>query len=87
VSEAHRLIQTKLRPPRARGELLPRPRLAALLPRVLESQLTLISAPAGFGKTTLLATWFDELARLMPAAWLSLDEDDSDPDRFARYLL
>jgi LuxR family maltose regulon positive regulatory protein len=48
-------------------------------------RLTLISAPAGFGKTTLISEWIAGCQR--PAAWLSLDEGDSDPTRFLSYLV
>src|SRR5262249_43393666 len=48
-------------------------------------KLTLIAAPAGFGKTTLVSDWLDAIKR--PAAWLSLDEDDNDLARFLRYLI
>jgi len=47
--------------------------------------MTLISAPAGFGKTTLVSEWIASGGR--PAAWLSLDEGDSDPTRFLTYLV
>jgi len=51
----------------------------------LHGKLTLISAPAGFGKTTLVSEWLAGCGR--PAAWLSLDERDSDPTRFLAYLV
>jgi LuxR family transcriptional regulator, maltose regulon positive regulatory protein len=77
------LVTTKLNLPLLRPRVVVRTRLRALLDRGLETRLTLISAPAGFGKTTLLADW---LARAAPpglaVAWLSLDESDSDPSAF-----
>jgi LuxR family maltose regulon positive regulatory protein len=56
----------------------------------MEQKLTLISAPAGFGKTTLVCEWIDshrEKGDLAPVAWVSLDPEDNDPVRFWRYLL
>ena len=82
------LVETKLFLPRARGEVVPRPRLTALVDRGRTARLTLVSAPAGFGKTTLLA---NELARTdtgsRAVAWLSLEEGDSQPKRFWTYLV
>jgi LuxR family maltose regulon positive regulatory protein len=51
----------------------------------MERALTLVSAPAGFGKTTLLAQWIAESG--LPAAWLSLEAEDNDPTRFLSYLI
>jgi LuxR family maltose regulon positive regulatory protein len=62
-----------------------RPRLTARLHAGLHHKLTLLSAPAGFGKTTLLSQWLAGCER--PAAWLSLDERDRDPARFLTYLV
>ncbi|NJN23025.1 MAG: hypothetical protein HC812_19940, partial [Leptolyngbya sp. RL_3_1] len=63
----------------------PRPHLIDKLNAGLTGKLTLISAPAGFGKTTLVNEW--AMAAEMPIAWLSLDEEDSDPVRFWRYFI
>ena len=72
----------------ARPELVARPRLTAMLERETGRKLTLISAPAGFGKTTLLVEWLRELADGEGSvAWLSLDEGDNDPARFLSYLV
>ncbi len=79
------LLMTKLYVPPSRAELVPRPRLIELLNQGLERQLTLISAPAGFGKTTLVSAWIKESG--IPAAWLSLDIDDNDLARFLSYLI
>jgi len=64
---------------------VPRPRLTGRLDEGLHRKLTLISAPAGFGKTTLLGEWLSGCQR--PAAWLSLDEGDNDPAPFLTYLV
>jgi LuxR family transcriptional regulator, maltose regulon positive regulatory protein len=71
----------------ARSDLVPRVRLAQLLDEGLKRQdkLILISAPAGFGKTTLVADWLRHTGR--PVAWLSLDKDDNNPSRFWRYVI
>ena len=79
------LLATKLFVPRLRQHLVLRPRLTVRLDEALNAPLTLISAPAGFGKTTLVSTWVRGLQQ--PAAWLALDEADNDPTRFLRYLI
>lgn len=79
------LLTTKLYIPPIRPELVSRPRLIERLSAGLYRKLTLISAPAGFGKTTLLSEWVGGCER--PVAWLSLDESDSDPARFFTYLI
>ena len=81
------LLQTKLYLPPLRPNLVPRPRLIERLNQSLQPghRLILISAPAGFGKTTLVSEWVAGGER--PAAWLSLDEGDSDPTRFLAYLV
>jgi LuxR family maltose regulon positive regulatory protein len=61
---------------RLRTSLVPRPRLMERLDEGLPRKLTLISAPAGFGKTTLVSSWLEHVN--LPAAWLSLDEDGND---------
>lgn len=81
----HSLLSTKLTAPPARRLLVSRPRLLERLNDGLDGTLTLISAPAGFGKTTLLAEWADQSPALL--AWVSLDESDNDPERFLSYLL
>ena len=79
------LLSTKLFVPPARPERVFRPRLIERLNEGLHRKLTLISAPAGFGKTTLVSEWLAGCER--PAAWLSLDESDNDPARFLAYLV
>src|SRR5215204_4644464 len=79
------ILTTKLYVPPPRPHAVLRPRLTGRLNEGLPRKLTLISAPAGFGKTTLLGEWVAGCERL--AAWLSLDEVDSDPTRFLAYLV
>lgn len=78
------LLVTKLYTPPRRAALIPRPRLTQRLDAGLGGRLTLVSAPAGFGKTTLVADWSAGCGR--PVAWLSLDEADNEPGRFLLYL-
>ncbi|HSR30532.1 MAG TPA: LuxR C-terminal-related transcriptional regulator, partial [Anaerolineae bacterium] len=79
------LLKTKLHIPPTRSELVSRPCLIERLDAGLDRKLTLLSAPAGFGKTTLLSEWVTQLQD--PAAWLSLDEADNDGTRFWMYLI
>ncbi len=79
------LLATKLRIPRPRPHLVHRPRLIQRLQQGMERALTLISAPVGFGKSTLLSDWLASSA--IPAAWLSLEPQDNEPARFLSYLL
>lgn len=94
------LLVTKLYIPPLRSELVPRPRLVERLNQGLGSgwpaegsftrKLTLVSAPAGFGKTTLLSEWLNsgrEASPPLQAAWLSLDPGDNDPARFLAYII
>jgi LuxR family transcriptional regulator, maltose regulon positive regulatory protein len=87
VSQA--LLTTKLRAPRVRPNLVARPRLRDVLAAGEGSALTLVSAPAGFGKTTLLGEWSSDHSEggERSVAWLSLDETDNDPVRFLTYLV
>src|ERR687883_250934 len=79
------ILATKLYVPSVPPRVVPRHRLIEQLDEGLHRKLTLISAPAGFGKTTLLSAWAAGCGR--PVAWLSLDEGDSDPRRFLTYLV
>ncbi|MCP4541033.1 MAG: hypothetical protein GY832_28185 [Chloroflexi bacterium] len=82
------ILQTKLYIPPVRPKFVSRPRLIEQLNGGLYRKLTLISAPAGFGKTTLLAGWVHGTdAPQRDVAWLSLDEGDADPARFFAYLI
>src|SRR5918995_1747065 len=87
-TRASPLLGTKLYIPKRRATLVPRPRLVQRLDQGVEHTLTLISAPAGFGKTTLLAEWVGETAAgERPAAWLSLDQGDNNLERFWVYVV
>ena len=81
------ILATKLYIPSARSKLVARPHLIARLNKGLDrpSSVSLISAPAGFGKTTLVGEWAAGCNQ--PVAWLSLDEGDRDPARFLMYLV
>jgi LuxR family transcriptional regulator, maltose regulon positive regulatory protein len=84
-------LETKLYVPRSRRELVLRPRLSERLDRGTASKLVLVSAPAGFGKTTLVTEWLAArpaaLADERLAAWLSLDPGDNDPASFWAYVV
>src|SRR5262245_2666343 len=78
------LLRSKLHVPAVRAGRVARRRLIARLDAGLSGKLTLLAAPAGFGKTTLAAEWIAHTGR--PFAWLSLDADDNDPPTFFRYV-
>ncbi len=78
------ILATKLYIPPPRPKVVHRPRLLERLKGDMQRKLTLISAPAGFGKTTLVSAWIVDCGQ--PVAWLSLDKDDNDPARFLAYL-
>ena len=75
----------KLLPPSLKGSLIPRPRLLSRLDLGLELPLTLVIAPAGYGKTTLVRQWAERQS--IPVAWLTLDPGDADGRRFVTHLL
>ena len=85
------LLKTKVNVPQVRAEIVQRNRLLDWLNEGLQNadgfnrQLTLVSAPAGYGKTTFVADWIKRIG--LPVAWLSLDETDNDPTRFLAYLI
>jgi len=88
------ILITKLYIPPTRAELVQRPELIERLMDGLDKKLTLISAPAGFGKTTLVSHWVENFRnnseivnQPIKVAWLSLDEDDNDPVRFLTYFI
>src|SRR5437868_5017194 len=82
------ILATKLYIPPLRPNVVIRPRLLERLNEGLYRKLTLIAAPAGFGKTTLVSEWVEGIERPKArTAWLSLDEGDNDPARFLAYLV
>lgn len=84
------LLRTKLFIPPLPSEAIPRPHLVERLNRGVTGKLSLVTAPAGYGKTTLVTTWLHQLPDLDPApqvAWLSLDENDNDARRFFTYVV
>src|SRR6266699_582225 len=82
------ILATKLYIPRLRPNVVLRPRLLERLNEDLHRKLTLIAAPAGFGKTTLVSEWVEGIERPRArTAWLSLDEGENDPARFLAYLV
>jgi LuxR family maltose regulon positive regulatory protein len=87
-ADAGPLLETKLYIPKLRPGVVGRPRLIERLRRGVDSKLTLISAPAGFGKTTLLAAWLASVADdARSPAWLSLDPSDNQPTTFWSYVI
>jgi LuxR family transcriptional regulator, maltose regulon positive regulatory protein len=81
------LLATKLFVPGIRPGTVARPRLMRRLDSALTNSLTLVSAPAGFGKTTVLSQWIAEDGSPKPVAWVQLDEGDNDPVRFWDYFI
>ncbi|MBK8900770.1 MAG: LuxR family transcriptional regulator [Anaerolineaceae bacterium] len=79
------ILATKLYIPPPPPKIVSRPRLIEHLNQSLHRKLTLVSAPAGFGKTTLVSEWVAQCER--PIAWLSLDKEDNDPSRFLLYFI
>ena len=82
------LLPTKFYPPPAPGGFIARPQLLETLDEALGCRLTLVSAPAGAGKTVLVSAWAQAKRQRGEAAfgWLSLDEADNAPGRFWEYL-
>jgi LuxR family maltose regulon positive regulatory protein len=81
-----RFLATKVVPPRSQG-LIERPRLLALTSQLSEKRLAVVKAPAGFGKTSLAATWLEQLQQGENAlAWLTIDSDDDEPPAFLFYV-
>src|SRR5215469_16014077 len=86
----YELLSTKLASPRLHSSIVSREPLLTLLDEGLERKLTLLSAPAGFGKTTLVSEWIATRCERQdppPVAWVSLDTGDNDPVRFWRYVI
>jgi ATP/maltotriose-dependent transcriptional regulator MalT len=86
MSTVSLLLATKLYRPPPRSGLVPRLRRTARLSEGLAKPLTLVAAPTGFGKTTVVSEWIAG-GQPSPIAWVSLDEDDNDPTRFFTYLV
>jgi LuxR family maltose regulon positive regulatory protein len=84
------LLETKLFLPQPRSGLVARPRLRERLDKGLDAKLMVVSAPAGFGKTTLLVDWAATLPGSSDgsvATWVSLDDGDNDPATFWSYVI
>ena len=79
------ILKTKLYIPQPRPDLVQRTNLIERLNKGINHKLTLISAPPGFGKTTLLSEWISQSE--IPVAWISLDKGDNDPVHFIHYLI
>lgn len=79
------ILKTKLYVPQPRSDLVQRTHLVERLNKGINHKLTLISAPAGFGKTTLLSEWISQSE--LPVVWISLDQGDSDPVYFLKYAI
>ena len=82
---AELLLNTKFHPPNLPSNLVSRPKLADRLERGSSRKLTLVSAPAGYGKTILVCEWMATYKKRV--AWFSLDKEDNDPVRFWRYFI
>jgi len=87
VDPSRLVIKPKLRAPTPRSEQVIRPGLLELLGNALDRKITLVSAPAGYGKTTLLAQWSHAVGDSLSFAWVSLDEQDNDPTRLWRHIV
>lgn len=91
VSSEMHLLLSRLQPPRLSSPLVKRERLLTLLDAACSHPLTLLLAPAGFGKTTLVAQWITDSSSIheqkLPVSWLSLEESDNDPARFWHYVI
>ena len=81
------LLTTKFHIPPTRPGPVSRPRLLEKLQCMQNHNLILVSAPAGFGKTTLLSEWVQASQPLIPSAWLSLEKGENDPTRFWDYFI
>ena len=79
------ILRTKLHRPQLSADVVNRDRLIKRIDSACDLPLTLVSAPAGYGKSVLVAQWVEQLDRAV--AWLSLDADDSDPRTFLAYFL
>jgi LuxR family transcriptional regulator, maltose regulon positive regulatory protein len=80
------ILEAKLRPPPARSEWVARTRLLKELERATQRAVTLIAAPAGYGKTTVVSQWLASASRPDTVAWVSLDSSDNDPVRLWTHI-
>jgi ATP/maltotriose-dependent transcriptional regulator MalT len=87
ISSFQTVIKTKLHPPVNRSQLVKRKCLIQKLMKDKKAKLTLVAAPAGFGKTTLLGQWFEKLVNSELCCWYSLDHADDDPTRFLLHFI
>ncbi len=85
LEQGKHLLRTKFYVPPIRSKQIARPRLYDLINDGLDRAVILVSAPAGYGKTTLVSSWLKE--KKIPSTWLSLDDGDNDPIRFLQYLI
>ena len=85
LEQSKHLLRTKFFIPPIRSNQIARTRLSELIDRGLDRAILLVSAPAGYGKSTLVSNWLKE--KNIPSAWLSLDAGDNDPVRFLQYLV
>ncbi len=85
IDQSKQLLRTKFYVPAVRSNQVSRPRLIDLLNEGIDRKHILVSAPAGYGKSTLVGKWIKETG--IPSAWLSLDVGDNDPAHFLQYLL
>ncbi len=85
LNQGKHLLLTKFYVPVVRPDQIFRPRLINLLNQGADKSLVLVSAPAGYGKSTLVSRWLKETG--IPSAWLSLDAGDNEPSRFLQYLV
>jgi LuxR family transcriptional regulator, maltose regulon positive regulatory protein len=85
LEQGKHLLRTKFYVPPIRSKQIARPRLSNLINDGLDRAVILVSAPAGYGKTTLVSNWLKE--KKFPSTWLSLDGSDNDPIRFLQYLI
>lgn len=81
------LLKTKMYPPPRGSSVVSRPRLIEKMDQGLAGKLILVSAPAGFGKSTLVTDWLSQLAKKTDYAWLSIDKEDNDVGHFLTYLV
>jgi LuxR family transcriptional regulator, maltose regulon positive regulatory protein len=87
VDPSRLVLASKLRAPTPRSEQVIRPRLLEILGNTIDRKITLVSAPAGYGKTTLLAQWSHAVGDSLSFAWLTLDEQDNDPIKLWRHIV